>query len=320
MARPLRIEMAGGLYHVMSRGNERRAIVRDDADRQRRLEWLQRTVEIYGWRLHAFVVMTNHDHLFLETPEPNLSAGMHLFNGSYSGYFNLRHRRAGHLFQGRFKAHLVEEEGYFTEISRYIHLNPVRAKLVERPEQWRWSSYAGYRRTSAALGWVTYERVLGEFGGRGGEARARYWRFVQAGVAEPPRSPWSDALGGFLVGSESFVMRVRQLLGDRQADREVPQVERLRARPSLNRIVAVVAAHFGCAADEWSSGTRSAALGRATAAYLARRRFGYPLVAIAGALGYRGHSGVRTAVARVEAAGSGTQKTLASLEKELANA
>ena len=106
MARPLRIELAGGLYHVMSRGNERRAIVRDDADRQRRLDWLQRTVETYGWRLHAFVLMTNHEHLFLETPEPNLSAGMHLLNGSYTGYFNVRHRRAGHLFQGRFKAHL----------------------------------------------------------------------------------------------------------------------------------------------------------------------------------------------------------------------
>ena len=133
MARPLRIELAGGLYHVMSRGNDRRAIVRDDADRQRRLDWLERTVQTYGWRLHAFALMTNHEHLFLETPEPNLSAGMHLLNSSYTGYFNLRHRRAGHLFQGRFKAHLVEEEGYFTEISRYIHLNPVRASWSSGP-------------------------------------------------------------------------------------------------------------------------------------------------------------------------------------------
>ncbi len=319
MARLLRIELAGGLYHVMSRGNERRAIVRDDADRQRRLDWLQRTVEVYGWRLHAFVLMTNHDHFFLETPEPNLSAGMHLLNGSYTGYFNLRHRRVGHLFQGRFKAHLIEEQGYFSEISRYLHLNPVRAKLVERPEQWRWSSYGGYRRTRAALGWVTYDRVLGEFGGMGGEARARYCRFVQAGVAEPPRAPWRDALGGFVVGSESFAMRVRRLLGDRPADGEVPQVERLRARPSLDRIVSVVAEHFGCVADEWTSGSRSDALGRAAAAYLAWRRFGYPMVAIAKALGYRGHSGVRTAVVRVEAAGKSIDGTLAALEAKLTN-
>ena len=226
MARPLRIELAGGLYHVMSRGNERRAIVRDDADRQRRLDWLQRTVATYGWRLHAFVLMTNHDHLFLETPEPNLSAGMHLLNGSYTGYFNVRHRRAGHLFQGRFKAHLIEEEGYFTEISRYIHLNPVRAKLVASPEEWRWSSYAGYRISKAAWEGVTYERVLGEFGGMGVEARRRYCRFVEAGVAEPPDAPWKNALGGLLVGSASFAMRVRRLLAHRQADQEVPQLER----------------------------------------------------------------------------------------------
>ena len=101
MERALRIEMAGGLVHVMSRGNERRAIVRDDADRQRRLDWLERTVQTHGWLLHAFVLMNNHDHLFVETPEPNLSAGMHLLSSSYTGYFKHRHRRAGHLFQGR---------------------------------------------------------------------------------------------------------------------------------------------------------------------------------------------------------------------------
>ncbi|MCL4191258.1 MAG: transposase [Thermoguttaceae bacterium] len=119
----------------MSRGNERRSIVRDDADRPRRLDWLRRTVDTCGWRMHSFVLMTNHEHLFLETPEGNLSAGMHLLNGSHSAYFTLRHRRAGHLFQGRFKAHLIEEKGYFTEISRYLHLNPVRVKMVARPAQ-----------------------------------------------------------------------------------------------------------------------------------------------------------------------------------------
>ncbi len=224
---------------------------------------------------------------------------------------------AGHLFQGRFKAHLVEEEGYFNEISRYIHLNPVRANLVAKPEQWRWSSYAGYRTSRARLEWVTYGRVLGEFGGEGSEARRGYCRFVQAGVAEPPPAPWSNALGGLLLGSPSFAMRIRRLLGNRPADREVPQVHGLRARPTLDRLVTVVAEHFGCAAEEWSSGRRSDGLGRAVAAYLARRRFGYSAVAIAEALGYRGHSSVGTAVARVEAAGRGIKATLATLEKQL---
>ena len=101
MARPLRIEFPGALYHVISRGNERQNLVRDDADRQKRLDWLRRTVEVYGWRLHAFVLLSNRDHLFVKTPEGNLSAGMQHYNGSYTSYFNRRHRRAGHLFQGR---------------------------------------------------------------------------------------------------------------------------------------------------------------------------------------------------------------------------
>jgi len=143
MSRPLRIETLDGLYHVMSRGNERRRIVRDDADRWKRVEWLRRTVETYGWLIHAFVVMTNHDHLFVQTPDPNLSAGMQYYNGSYSSYFNRRHRRSGHLFQGRFKAHIVETEGHYLELSRYIHLNPVRAALAAKPEEWRWNSYGG---------------------------------------------------------------------------------------------------------------------------------------------------------------------------------
>ena len=235
-------------------GKRHRAIVRDDADRQRRLDWLQRTVQTYGWRLHAFSLMTNHEHLFLETPEPNLSAGMHLLNSSYTGYYNVRHRRVGQLFQGRFKAHLIEEDGYFTEISRYLHLNPVRAKLVARPEQWKWSSYAGYRNPKAALEWMTYNRVLGEFGGTGADARQRALPFCSGGGVEPPPAPWKNAIGGLLVGSESFAMRVRRLLGNRERDPELPQLQRLRARPALERIVAAAAERFGC---EAGSGRRA---------------------------------------------------------------
>ena len=111
MARPLRVEFPGALYHVMSRGNERCDIVGDDADCEKWVDGLRRTVETYGWRLHAFVLMTNHCHLFVETPEANLSSGMQFLDGSYASYFNRRQRRVGHLFQGRFKGHLIEEEG-----------------------------------------------------------------------------------------------------------------------------------------------------------------------------------------------------------------
>ncbi len=226
---------------------------------------------------------------------------MHLLNSSYTGYFNHRHRRAGHLFQGRFKAHLVEEEGYFLEISRYLHFNPVRATLVRSPEGWRWSSYAGYRGRKAALDWISYDRVLGEFGADPVAARRNYVRFVWAGIAEPPVRPWKNAFGGLIVGSEVFAARVRRMLDGRAPAADVPQLRVLRPRPDLKRIVAVVAEHFEACESDWTVGTRSDDAGRALAAYLARRRYGYRATEVAATLGYRGHSGVTMAVARVEA-------------------
>lgn len=317
MAKPLRIEFAGALYHVMSRGNERTPIVRDDADREKRLDWLRRTVETYGWRLHAMVLMTTHDHLFVETPEPNLSAGRQYLNGSYTSYFNRRHRRSGHLFQGRFKRHLVEEEGYFLEVSRYIHLNPVRAKMVARPEEYRWSSYRGYLRAREALPWITYARVLGEFGRDATAARRAYGHFVRAGVGEPPPSPWAGAVGGLLVGSDRFVAKMRRLLGDRPDDAGLPQLVPLKPRPSLEAIAAAAAAYFGHDRSLWQPGRRVDDASRAVAAYLARRRFAYRASEVAEVLGYRGHGGVHTAVARVETGSPQLRKTADRLERQL---
>ena len=319
MARPLRIQYAGALYHVISRGNERGAIVRDDADRQSRLRWVERTVETYGWRLHAFVVMTNHEHLFVETPEPNLAAGMQYLNGSYTGWFNRRHRRHGHLFQGRYGGHLIEQEGHYLEVSRYIHLNPVRAGMVDRAEDWAWSSYPGYRWARRSLPWVTYERVLADFGRDLAGARRAYARFVGAAVAEPPPSPFADAVAGLVVGSAAFVARIRRLLDDQPADEALPALDTLRRRPSLERIAEVVAAHFGRGHTRWAPGTRSDDVSRAVAAYLARRRFGYRARAVAQAFGYRSHGSVRNAVARIESANADLLGTVAVLYRELAN-
>lgn len=317
MARPLRIEFAGALYHVMSRGNGRQDIVRDDADREKRLDWLRRTVETYGWRIHSFVLMRNHDHLFVETPEPNLSAGMQYLNGSYTSHFNRRHRRCGHLFQGRFKGHFLEEQGYFLEVSRYIHLNPVRAKMVALPEQYPWSSYRGYQRASRTVPWVTYDRVLGEFGVSASVARRAYTRFVRAGVEEPLPSPFAKALEGMLLGSDTFVARIRRLLDARPTDRGVPQLERIRTRPPLAEIVGIVGEHFGQDTTHWSPGRRSDDASRAVAAYLARRRFGYPAGEVAQALGYRSGSSVTRAVARVELGNERLQQTATKLERKL---
>jgi len=301
MARPLRIEFPGAVYHVISRGNERKAIVRDDADRERRLDWLRRTVPIYGWRLHAFVLMGNHDHLFVETPDANLSAGMQYFNGSYTSYFNRRHGRSGHLFQGRFRGHLVEEEGYYLEVSRYLHLNPVRAKIVSEPAAYRWSSLPGYLQKARALPWVTYDDVLGEFDCEAVAARRAYGRFVRAGVEKPPASPFAEAFQGLILGSGDFVARMRRRLRDRPADAALPELERLRPRPSLAAIVAAVAQHFGCDVRRWQPGRRFDDAARAVAAYLARRHFRHPAREVQAALGYASHGGVHNAVRRVDA-------------------
>jgi len=318
MARPLRIEFADALYHVMSRGNDRRAIVRDDADGQRRCEWLARTVEVYDWRLHAFCLMRNHEHLFVETPEPNLSAGMQHLNGSYTSYFNRRHRRVGHLFQGRFKAQLIDNEGYYWAISRYIHLNPVRARLVERPEEWAWSSYRGYHRASIQLPWVTYNRVLREFGRNADEARRAYRRFVAEGIETKLEAPWASAVEGLIVGGDSFVKKVRGMLSGRRRDRSLPMVEALRPRPSLSRIIEAVIDEFEADRTTWSPGRRNEDASRAAAAWLARRRFGYKVREIADALGYRSHGGVVVAVGRMEAASQAMRRTLRRLERQLA--
>ena len=317
MARPLRIQFAGALYHVMSRGNEKHPIVRDDIDRYKRLDWLRRTVEIYGWRLHAFALMTNHEHLFVETPEPNLSAGMQYLGGSYTGYFNWRHKRSGHLFQGRFKGHLVESEGYFREVSRYIHLNPVRAGIAARPQDYPWSSYRGYVRARRALAWVSYDRVLAEFGRDPGDARRAYGRFVRAGMDDPPPSPFAKTIGGLILGSGAFVTRVRRMLHDRPDDVALPQMRRLQRRPALRRIVEEVADHFGHDPADWRFGRRVNDGSRALAAYLARRHFGYSANDVAAVLGYRSHGGVSSAIARIESAGPTIQRKAAQLARRV---
>jgi len=319
MARPLRVEYEGALYHVMSRGIERRSIVVDDRDRWRWLEWLERTVETYDWRLHAFVLMDNHHHLFFGTPRANLSAGMQHFNGSYTSYFNRRHDRVGHLFQSRFKAELVEDAGYFRELSRYIHLNPVRAKMVDRPERFRWSSYPGYHRADRTLSWITYDSVLREFCRKRTEARKRYRQFVRNGISDPPAAPWAEAAHGFIIGSQVFIKRIGELLQDRQEDSDIPALKQLRPRPELQRILEVVGDAMGEDRTAWCPGRRNDSAGRAVAALVARRRFGYSATEVAAALGYKSHSSVSRALQRIEPPSPSLERTIQRIERTFAN-
>jgi putative transposase len=182
MARPLRIELAGGLYHVTSRGDRREAIYRDDADRIAWLDLFGDVCERFNWRCHAYCEMTNHYHAVVETPEANLSKGMRQLNGVYTQSTNRRHGLVGHLFQGRFKAILVERDAYLLELARYVVLNPVRAGMVREAGDWVWSSYRAMVGQASAPGWLETDWLLGQFGEERAGAQAGYADFVRQGV------------------------------------------------------------------------------------------------------------------------------------------
>ena len=222
MPRKARVEFPGALYHVLDRGDRREAIFRDDADRQRFLETLGEVCARTGWRLHADVLMGNHDHWLLETPEPNLVAGMRWFQSTWTLRFNRRHRLCGHLFQGRYKAVIVDPEahGYFATLGDYIHLNPVRARLVGlegRLVDYRWSSYPHYVRAVGRPGWLETGAVLGEPGlADTAEGRRAYAQRMRGEAVATLNGGREDALAevreGWGLGSESFRERVLGLL------------------------------------------------------------------------------------------------------------
>jgi REP element-mobilizing transposase RayT len=205
MARPLRLEFPHAVYHVTSRGNARQKIVRTDIDRQAFLAALALVVDRFSWRCHAYCLMDNHYHLLIETPLPNLSLGMRQLNGPYTQSFNRRHRRVGHLFQGRFKAILVEKDAHLLELCRYVVLNPVRAKLFKRPERWAWSSYRATAGQSAVPAFLTVTWILEQFASRLRVAQQRYQAFVMDGIGG--EGPWDQLRGQLYLGSDTFVAR-----------------------------------------------------------------------------------------------------------------
>jgi putative transposase len=255
----------------MARGNGRQDIVRDDADRDRLQQELGRAVGRCGWRVYAFVILPNHFHVVLKTPQPNLARGMQTFLSSYANAWARRHRFCGHVLQGRYRTELVEDETYLWTVTRYVHLNPVRAGLVEHPAGWRWSSYPGYAHRGRRIEWVASDELLasweGEFGGS--DPAGAYRRYVTAGLEEPPPSPWSEARQGWILGSPEFVARLGELV--RGAPPRVPRREsRLIQGVELKRVCEVVCRAYQVELSELSRrGSRQEA--RAALAYLARQ-------------------------------------------------
>jgi REP element-mobilizing transposase RayT len=227
MARPLRLEFPGAVYHVTSRGNARQDIVADDRDRTVFLSVLAQVVDRYGWLCHAYCLMDNHYHLLIETPQPTLSLGMRQLNGRYTQSYNRRHERVGHLFQGRFTAILVEKEAHLLELCRYVVLNPVRAKLVPHPRQWAWSSYRATVGETSAPVWLTTDWILGQFGQRVGPAQERYRTFVAEGRGGP--RPWEQLTGQIYLGSEEFIAQHQP----NRVIRDIPRRQTQAQRPTL---------------------------------------------------------------------------------------
>jgi len=221
MARPLRIEFPGAVYHVTSRGNAKQAIFVDDEDRASFLDFLSMVVERFTWLCHAYCLMGNHYHLLIETPNGNLSKGMRELNGVCTQGFNQRYRRVGHLFQGRYKAILVEKNNHLLSLCRYVVLNPVRVGLIERPEQWRWSSYRATIGLVKRPSFLTVDWTLSQFGGRGKVSVERYRRFVMEGIGK--ESPWETLKGQIFLATDDFIKQLSGLLDLKENIKEVPR-------------------------------------------------------------------------------------------------
>ncbi len=224
MARPLRLELAGALYHVTSRGDGREDIFLSDEDRIAWLETLAEVCKRFNWVCHAYCQMTNHYHMVIETPDANLSKGMRQLNGVYTQRFNRTHGRVGHVFQGRFKAILVDKDSYLLELARYVVLNPLRAEMVRRLELWPWSSYLATCGQGPKPDWLQVDFVLAQFATQRARAIVKYVAFVYEGAKLP--SVWGQLQGQVYLGSESFVKKMQALADTKPSLTEIPRAQR----------------------------------------------------------------------------------------------
>jgi putative transposase len=253
MSRPLRIQFPGAVYHVTCRGNDRKEIFRDDEDRRAFLDLLKESQEIYQIVLHAWVLMENHFHLVLETPLSNLDQFMRRFNISYTGYFNRKYQRTGHLYQGRYKSLLVEKESYLSQLSRYIHLNPIRMKEKESltfAEKWKnltsypWSTLGGYLDKREKVPGVDYSLILEEFGGEGPAGRKAYGKRIREEIKQGLDLS-GKIVGGSILGKDDFVEWVKRKYLAGVPDREYSGFRKIKGHKAKENILEVLSKEWG---------------------------------------------------------------------------
>ena len=224
MSRPLRLEFSDALYHVTSRGDRREDIYEDNADKEIFISILAQVIEQFNWSCYAYCLMDNHYHMLIQTPDSNLSKGMRQLNGVYTQTYNRRHSKVGHLFQGRYKSILVDEEAYLVELSRYIVLNPVKARMVKHVSDWHWSSYQAMTGTVVKPGWLSTDYVLLQFSKQRKTAIRKYQEFVEAGLKLGPI--WGRLNNQIYLGEAEFIDKVQQHLKQQGNDLQIPKVQK----------------------------------------------------------------------------------------------
>jgi len=249
MARPLRIELEGALYHVSSHGDGEKEIYRDDQDRQNFISVLYKVCRRFNWIIYAYCLMGADYQLLIETPDKNLSQGMRQLNGVYTQQYNRKHDNAGHVFQGRYKSVIVQPDNYLQELSRYVVLSPVRNNIVQSPQDWAWSSYRACCGMADSPNWLKSDKLLARFADNRDAAIERYRQFVEQGKDSP--SPMRHLRNQIFLGDEKFVESMRKQLDVGRDLSEIPRSQWKKSPQPLeffaagynNRNEAIVAAY-----------------------------------------------------------------------------
>jgi REP-associated tyrosine transposase len=297
MSRPLRLEFPGSVHHVTSRGNERRNIFADDADCEVFLDLLGVCTGRFEWIVTAYALMSNHFHLVVQLTDETLSRGLQWLNSQYSQHFNRRHGRVGHLLQGRPDIRLVDHETYALEVLRYVVLNPVRAHIVPRPEDYEWTSHRTVLGLADAPKWLAVDDVLVQFAPERDTARALYREFVDCAIGST-QSPWSNLVGQIYLGSEEWVAGVRERVNLQPRSAEHPRAQRFVPAATMADIIRRVAEAFSI--DENQIRFGRGGLTRTVAAWIAWHEGQLTASEIAAGLRLRCAGHVSRLVARCE--------------------
>lgn len=264
MARPYRVQKEDCFYHIASRGDDRKKIFLSEGDYRKFIEYLSSAKAKYKFHVYAYCLMTNHYHLLLETTQANISKIMHYINGSYTTYYNIKHRRSGHLFQGRFKSIVIDKDSYFQELSRYIHLNPVKAKIAEQPDAYPWSSYSGYLGKKDLV--LDYDRIKQCLG----MDNSQYQQFVLSGIAKPI-DPFKNIYAGFLMGSTQFIKEKLQSLKDQVDSKEITCRDNISEGVDIELIAQEVGERYHKEVGELYAAKKKPVFARKVAIYLAKK-------------------------------------------------